>query len=225
MIGVIRVFTAKDPEVVNSHGNKINSLYGIPVINRCIPEQPQGIHDAATELAAVPKIVALGIEMEEEGAELIVISCAADPGIKELREAVSIPVIGAGSAAALTALAIGKPVGIIGITEKPPIVMEEILGEKLVAYLVPEGVANTTDLMKPEGKEKGRQAVLTLLEQGAETIVFACTGFTTIGLADMLRKDMNIPIIDAVEAEGLISAYIVNSSFNRSGQGGLGVLL
>lgn len=225
MIGVIRVFTASDPEVVNSHGNKISSLYGISVINRCIPSQPQGIFDAVTELEAVPKIVELGMEMEEEGAELIVLSCAADPGIKELREAVSIPVIGAGSAAALTALAIGKPVGILGITARPPIVMEEILGEKLVAYLVPEGVENTTDLMKPKGKEKGRQAVQTLLEQGAETIVFACTGFTTIGLADTLRQDLNIPIIDAVEAEGLISAHIVKSSFNRSGEGGLGILL
>lgn len=146
--------------------------------------------------------------MEREGARILVISCAADPGIEELRKAVSIPVIGAGSAAALTAFSLGKPVGILGITQDVPEVMKKILGELLVGFKVPEGVENTTDLLKEEGKEKGLKAAKDLLDQGAKVIVFACTGFSTIGLADQLRNELKVPVIDAVEAEGQFAAQL-----------------
>lgn len=211
MIGVIRVFTTDNQEILNNHGEIITSQFHVPTVNACIPDQKLGIYDQETEDIAVPKIVELGKKLEQEGCELVVISCAADPGVNELRKEVSIPVIGAGSAAALIALSTGKPVGILGITENPPKVMTDLFGDLLVAYKVPEGVSNTTDLLKPEGKERGMDAVKYLLDQGAEVVVFACTGFSTIGLADMIRKELKVPIIDAVESEGLLANQLLQS--------------
>ncbi|GAX91743.1 aspartate/glutamate racemase family protein [Effusibacillus lacus] len=206
MIGVIRVFTTGDPEILNQHGRIITKHYGIQTMNKCIPDQPLGIFNDETEEIAIPKIVELGKELERNGSQVLVISCAADPGIKELRQAVAIPVIGAGSSAALAALAIGEPVGVLGISDSVPKVVENLLGDLMIGYARPEGVTNTTDLLTPSGREKGVQAARLLMEQGAKAIVFACTGFSTIGLADVLRKEINAVVIDPVEAEGMFAS-------------------
>jgi len=208
MIGLIRVLTTENPEVLEQHGKMITRLYGVPVINRCIPDQPLGIYNDETEEVAIPKIVALGKSLEEQGCKLLIVSCAADPAVEQLRERVGIPVIGAGSAAAHMALAIGKKVGVMGITADVPAVMKELLGSLLVCSTRPEGVTNTTDLLTPTGREKAVVAARSLIQQGAEVIVFACTGFSTIGLADVLRKELKVPVIDAVEAEGLFASAL-----------------
>src|SRR4051794_12456505 len=127
MIGVIRVFTTENEEILEQHGKIISKCYEVPTVNKCIPDQPLGIYNDETEEMAVPKIVELGKRLEQEGCKILTISCAADPAIEELRKEVAIPVIGAGSAAALTALAIGQPVGVLGITDTPPSVMKNLL--------------------------------------------------------------------------------------------------
>ncbi|ULL14561.1 hydantoin racemase [Paenibacillus sp. H1-7] len=208
MIGLIRVFTAEDPNIIAEHGNIVSKLYGIPVISRCIPDQPKGIYDEETEAIAVPKIVELGKAMEQEGCKVLLISCAADPGLELLRRNVSIPVIGAGSAAALIALAAGERVGAMGITESIPPAVGRVLGDLLVGYIQPEGVTNTTDLLTESGRTQALEAARSLVSQGSKAIVFACTGFSTIGFADVLRKELQVPVIDAVEAEGLFASSL-----------------
>lgn len=208
MIGIIRVFTTEDQEILEQHGKIITNTYGVPTVTKYIPDQPLGIFNDETEKIAIPKIVKLGKELEQAGCNVIVISCAADPAVSELQKEVSIPVIGAGSAAALTALAIGKPVGVLGITAAPPTVIKNLLGPLYVGYVRPDGVKNTTDLITPDGRKKGLEAAKTLLNQGAKGILFACTGFSTIGLADLLREELDVPIIDAVEAEGMFASTL-----------------
>lgn len=208
MIGLIRVLTTSDEQVLNEHGRLISEMYAVPVRNECIPDQPLGIFSDETEQLANPKIVALGRKLEREGCRAIIVSCAADPAVEQLRGQVSVPVIGAGSAASYMARALGKRVGVMGITETLPDVMKAILGEAFVRYIQPEGVANTTDLLTPAGRERAIAAARTLMEQGTEVIVFACTGFSTIGLASVLRKELRIPVIDAVEAEGLFASAV-----------------
>ncbi|KAF9118808.1 hypothetical protein BGX30_004296 [Mortierella sp. GBA39] len=206
LIGLIRVFTAKDNEVLQAHGNMIQEQFEVPVMSRSIPDQPLGIYDDASEEAALPKIVELGIQMEQEGCRLLIVSCAADPGVRELRSRVSIPVIGAGSSAALVALSLGEPVGLMGITEGIPPVMKVLLDELIVGYSRPEGVTNTTDLMTEAGRQKALEGARSLVEKGAKAIVFACTGFSTIHFADVIRKELQVPVVDIVEAEGLMAA-------------------
>jgi Asp/Glu/hydantoin racemase len=210
MIGLIRVFTTDVSDILEQHGRKITELYGVPVISRCIPDQPRGIYDDQTEMAAEPKIVELGKRMEKDGCHLLVISCAADPAIEQLRKHVSIPVIGAGNSASLMALSMGQPVGVMGITERAPAVVKRLLGDLMVRYIRPEGVTNTTDLLTPAGREKALETARHLLEQGAKVIVFACTGFSTISLAEVIRKELQVPVIDAVEAEGLFASTFYN---------------
>lgn len=209
-IGLIRVVSFSDPGIAGLHGELIESRFpGLEVVSRCIPDQPEGIFDQASEAAAVPKIRELARSMAGgDGIRALIISCAADPAVRELRDELSIAVIGAGSAAAGLALAVGHRIGALGITEETPQRMREILGERLVAEARPEGVRTTLDLMKEEGRQRAFQALRRITDRGARVIALACTGFSTLGIAPELEKRAGIPVIDAVVAAGLAAWHL-----------------
>ena len=113
-VGLIRVLTTEDEELLQLHGKLIESYFPMfQVVSRCIPDQPEGIHDDETFAVGVPKVVNLAVELWKEGCQAIIISCAGDPGVPEARQAVPIPVIGAGSSTAALSLFFGShPAGV-----------------------------------------------------------------------------------------------------------------
>ncbi|WP_080801878.1 aspartate/glutamate racemase family protein [Arabiibacter massiliensis] len=206
-VGIIRVIT-QEQERVEAHGRLIERMFPqVRAVSRCIPDQPEGVHDAATKRAAVPKVVALARELEASGVDGIVVSCADDPGVAEARAVAGVPVVGAGEsmAAAAAALADG-PVGVIGITPDAPEAFARILGERLLANVVPEGVRDTRDLLGAAGQAAALDAARDLRDAGAAVIALACTGFSTINLAPALQQAAGIPVLDPVtcEAEALL---------------------
>lgn len=211
LLGIIRVLTTTDDGVLLEHGRLLEKHYGLKSLTRCIPAQPNGIFDADSEALAVPKIVALGRELVEAGCGAIFLSCAADPGLAALRAAVPVPVISAGSAAARVAALIGLPVAVIGIGAEAPAPFRTLLGEH-VPYARPEGVTQTTDLLKPEGLQSALACVEQLLSEGARVIAFSCTGFSTIGLAPLLRDQLGCVAIDAVDASGMFAVEMLGGS-------------
>jgi Asp/Glu/hydantoin racemase len=206
LLGIIRVLSTDDPDSRDAHGRAITAEHGVRTVSRCIPDQPHGIHDPASHARAVPKIVTIARDLATEGASAVVISCAADPGLAEARAAVAVPVWGAGSSAAAVATAVGGRVGVLGITEDVPAAMAEVLGDRLVAHRRPDGVTRTTDLPTPHGRAAALHSVGELISAGAQVILFACTGLTTIDLAAAARSRWNIPVIDAVRATGALAA-------------------
>ncbi|MBZ6258724.1 aspartate/glutamate racemase family protein [Streptomyces olivaceus] len=206
-VGIVRVLTSDDPAVVEDHGRLLRRRYGFPVESRCIPDQPNGIHDDATHSAAEPKIVALARELERDGADTVVISCAADPALDAVRTAVDVPVVGAGSAAAGLALSLGRRVGVLGIRDETPQAIAHPLGAHLVASGRPRGVHSTVHLRTPEGTQATEEAAARLVEAGADCLVLACTGFTSIGIRPALERRLGVPVVDAVLAAGLVATY------------------
>ena len=212
-IGLIRVLTTKDEEVLLSHGRLLESRFPeFKVESRCIEDQPKGIYDEETCAIAIPKILNLGREMEQQGVKAIIVSCADDPGVEDLRKVVAIPVIGAGSSSACLALSLGSRVGTLGITESTPLVMQGVLGNRLVAQARPKGVETTLDLMTDDGKKNAIDAVEYLRKSGADIVALACTGYSTIGIARELERAAGLPVIDAVLAAGLFAWH-----FTRDG--------
>ncbi|MFB0545925.1 MAG: aspartate/glutamate racemase family protein, partial [Anaerolineae bacterium] len=136
-IGLLRVLSTEDEELLSSHGRLIEEFIPDPrlqTVNRCIEEHPRGVWNEEEEARAVPKILRLGQAMaREDGVDALIVSCASDPGVKGLRAELGIPVLGAGSAAASAALAVGRPVGVLSITDTVPQPVEELLGERIVA--------------------------------------------------------------------------------------------
>lgn len=207
-IGLIRVVSFEDKELLKLHGRIIEKYYqDLNIISKAIPNQPFGIHDEETEILAVPKIIDLAKNWEDIDA--LIISCAGDPGLKELREVLDIPVIGAGESTALLSLRYGEKLGVLGITKEIPRAYKEILGNKIVGKPNVKGVESTLDLMKEDGRKKVIDAGLELKALGAQAIALACTGMATIGIAKELESVCKIPVIDPVIAQGLIAFYEV----------------
>ncbi len=204
-VGLIRVVTLKDKILLNKHGDILmRNFSGLQIESRCIEDQDYGIYSPETDAIAVPKIVALAKAYEREGKDVIFISCAADPAIKEARAAVNIPVLAAGSCCAGLARAYGDSIGAMGIEESIPYAMKAILNESLVDYIRPKNVKTTMDLLKPENKESILKSALLLKEKGSNAIALACTGMATIEIAEDIRKITGLPVIDPIIASGIM---------------------
>ena len=105
-VGLIRVLTTSDPELLTLHGKLLEKYFPFfEVESRCIPNQPEGIHDEETMVVGVPKVIAMTKQMWQEGFEADIVSCAGDPGVAEARKVVPIPVIGAGASTAALCMA------------------------------------------------------------------------------------------------------------------------
>ena len=208
-VGIIRVLTTDNSELLAAHGRIVEHDFGLATVTRCIPDQPRGIYDDETERVALPKIIRLGKEMAREGVDAILVSCAADPAVAELRSELKIPVIGAGSAASAVALGLAERIGILNLTEGAPGPVRVLLGDRFVGEANPEGVKNTLDLMTSWGRDAALEAARKLGEAGAGALVLACTGYATIGMADLLRSRLGILAVDPVRAAGLITSYAV----------------
>jgi Asp/Glu/hydantoin racemase len=208
-IGLIRVVTLSESSLLEAHEDLLLSKFqNFDIETKCIEDQPEGIHDEKTKNIAVPKIIKLAQEFEKKGKDVVFISCADDPAVKECHQLLHIPIVGAGSACASIAFSIGNKIGILGITEKPPKVMSNILKGKLVFSIKPEGVNTTLDLFKEQGKRNALKASKILKEKGCDTIALACTGTSTIHLREYIEKMVKVTVVDPVIAAGLIISYL-----------------
>lgn len=209
-VGVIRVFTHDDAGIIDSHGDIIGELYGFECVNACIPDQFNGIYDDKTEAAAIPKIIELARKMEtSDKVDGIIISCAADPALDEVRLEVSVPVVAAGSSLAHLAKSVSNKVGVLTIASGVPLAMAEVLGDSLVSSEQPHGIDSTRDLLGANVVEQSMKAVSRLFDAGAEIIIFACTGYITIGFDRLLREEHNIKVVSPVTAEGNAMSVIL----------------
>mgnify|MGYP000971012312 CR=1 FL=1 len=205
-VGLVRVVSFTDEDLLNLHGKIVEEYFpSLNVISKSIPDQPFGIYDDETEEIAIPKIIELAKEWK--GIDALIISCAGDPAVKELREILDIPVIGAGESTALLALRYGDVFGVLGITKEIPKAYTRILGDRIVGTCDVPGVVSTLDLMTDEGRKNVIKKALELKSLGAQVIALACTGMATIGIAKELEQVCGIPVIDPVIAQGAIAYF------------------
>lgn len=202
-VGLIRVITLDEAQGLNTHGQLIESLYpDIAVESACIPNQPEGIHSPEQTDEAIPKIVQVARECFANK-DMILVSCAEDPGVEEIRAAMpGMPVTGGGECAVAAALRYGERVGVLGIVDYAPKAYRRLLGDRLVGNFRPEGVNCTLDLQTPEGHDSCVRTARAMAEAGCEVIALGCTGLGTIGVAAELERVTGLPVIDPVVAMG-----------------------
>ncbi len=205
-VGLIRVLTTGDEELLNLHGKLLMEKYPmLDVESRCIPDQYEGIHSHELEAVAVPKIVELAKTFRDK--DMILVSCADDPGVKEIRAALpGMPVTGGGETTAALAVRYGEKIAVLGIVDYTPKAYERMIPDKLVASR-PKGVHSTLDLMTPEGRASCLATAMELKEKGADVIALGCTGLTTIGIAKEIEEATGLPVIDPVLALGAFAAF------------------
>ena len=198
-VAVIRALTTSDPRLLHAHGRALERAYGFRVITRSIPDQPRGVHDAASFAEAAPKVVAAARELEGQ-VDAVLISCTADPGLAEARSAVRVPVIGAGAAGAAAALAMGGTTGVLGVGGAVPEALAAALGPRVTAG--PEDIADPAGFHTPTGAFGAVAEAARLREAGADVILLGSTALTSIGIAPHLRRTLGVPVIDPVLAAG-----------------------
>lgn len=205
-VGLIRVLTTDDEQILFSHQNQIMEKFpGLEIETKCIPDQPEGIHSKELEAAAVPKILKTAELFDSP--DMLIVSCADDPGVKELREKYPhIPITGGGETTLALAMRYGEKIGILGITDYLPKAYVRIPEENRISAR-PSGVESTLDLLTTEGWDNALKTGDWIRSKGAQVIALACTGFATIGLAGELEKRTGLPVIDPVMAEGLFAYY------------------
>ena len=204
LVGVIRVITLEDPVALGRHGEIIErTVPQVKTVSRCIEDQPRGIYDEESERVAIPKILRLGHELVERyRVHGVVVSCAGDPGVDELRSGLGIPVVGAGRAAAALALSVGERVGVLGITDEPPKPFEKVLRDRMVAYEKPRCIGTTLDIERcVDGVVESARR---LASSGADVIALACTGYSTAGLAPVIEERTGVKVVDPVVAEAVV---------------------
>ena len=207
-VGILRVLTTDDEKVLLSHQRILEKHFPeFDIETKCIHDQFDGIHDEETFNEAFPKIVELAKEWEKD-LDGLIISCAGDPALGYLRNILSIPVIGAGIATACISIGYGDNIGIIGIEKFPPVAYHEILEDRLIGYELPRGIKNTNDVQTDEGKKSIIESALRLKDLGCDVIAFACTGLSTAKAAYLL-KDIGLPIVDSVIAEGTMMKFML----------------
>lgn len=217
-VGLIRVLTTEDQEVLLAHGKTIMETFpGIEVEAKCIPDQYEGIHSEELCRTAIPKIVETAKTFQD--ADMLIVSCADDPGVEEIRKEIpGIPVTGGGETTAALALKYGEKIGVLGITDYAPAAYRRLLHGRMILGK-PDGVDSTLDLLTPEGRASTLKKGMELKEQGAQVIALACTGLGTIGIAGELEETTGLPVIDPVIAEGLFAYFEkVRRSSHRIGQ-------
>lgn len=205
-VGIIRVLTTDNKEILNAHGNIIEKYFpNLRIESKCIPSQYEGIHSQETKAIAIPKIIELAKEFKNKDA--IIVSCADDPGVEELKKIYDIPIIGAGTAVTMLCTGKDQKVGVLGITKDIPEPYSKNLGPRAVNLGLPDKVSSTLDLMTEEGFESCIKKGEELKAEGVDSIALACTGCSTVGLASKLEKHLGIPVLDPVICEGLITYY------------------
>lgn len=218
-IGIIRVVTTEDRPFLETHANLISGYLncpGVHFVTDCIRGFPEGIPNRAEEKRAAPFVKETGLQLvRKSNVDSLLISCAGDPGVKELKREVSIPVVGAGSASAHFALMLGSRVCVLGIEKEAPLIVQRILGKCLVGYVKPPDVQTTHDIQKnfTEYVEISRRAVV---EKKADVVLLACTGLSTARIAPVLEKELKRPVVDAVLASGIAAFYAAKRNTIRS---------
>ena len=207
-VGLIRVLTTSDPELLTLHGKLLEKYFPFfEVESRCIPNQPEGIHDDETMVVGVPKVIAMAKQMWQDGFEAVIVSCAGDPGVAEARKVVPIPVIGAGASTAALCMAYGEHPAALGITSEMPESYMRIFGSRSAGSSRGDGVESVLDLMTQAGYAATEKAARTQKEHGADAIALSCTGMAAIGIAPTLEKALGIPVLDPVLCEGLMTYF------------------
>ncbi|MFM2481893.1 aspartate/glutamate racemase family protein [Celerinatantimonas sp. YJH-8] len=205
-IGIIRVVSSNDQSFIETHQRLLQPLLpDYELASRALPDQPEGIHDATTFAQALPKIRQMANQWQHE-LDLLMISCAADPGVKMLQSELSIPVVGAGESCARKAARYGDHIAILGIEADAPAIFYEILAGKTIHYRCPEGIHCTHDIQTPAGKQAIIAAALECEALGANVIALACTGMATTDVAALLAPHTSLTVINPV----LAAAELIN---------------
>lgn len=178
--------------------------------SRLLTRGPASVESAVDEVLAAPGVVDAAIKAEKGGAQAIVIDCMLDPGLAAAREAVSVPVVGAGAAGLEAAAALGRFSIVTVLDRQAPMFHALALRHGLADRLTSVRGIGVPVLELEDDRDVAIAKTIeacrkVFSEDCAEAIVFGCTGM--LGFAVPVGEALGIaagkiidPLPNAVRA-------------------------
>ena len=165
---------------------------------------PKEIMSAYDEAKAIGYALEEAERAEQEDFDAVAMSCALDVGVDAMREALSIPVVGACQAALHLASLLGSKFSIITSGYGSSIRATEDLVTKygFKSKLASIRQINLTPLQFAVEKEKLKKQLVVeakkaINEDGANVIIFGCSG---MNVALWLQEQVGVPVVDPLIA-------------------------
>ena len=186
---------------------------------------PPSIESEYDEALAVPGIIANALEAERNGADAIVIDCMGDPGLRPVREIVSVPVVGPAETAMHLAATLGSKFSIVTVLESVRPMLSNLARLYGLESRLASVVAIDIPVLEIESRiEEVRQrlseaALRTVEQQDADVIILGCTGFLgcSDAIATLLRGEgHDIPVIDPIPTAVCIAEAMVRAGLRHS---------
>lgn len=172
---------------------------------------------------AAPEIICKAIKAERESYDAVGIYCTSDPGLRACREAVSIPVIGAGQASFLTAAMLGDTMSFITTSESRRsekvefarmcgIDISRLSSVRSIEYdILNEASCSKSDKLTEKLENVIRQCIT---EDHADVAILGCLSFA--GLGNELTKRTGIPVVDPAYALVSVMESLVHQKLSHS---------
>ena len=198
---------------------------GVVVSHAEIETGPGSIECEFEAAMAAPGTVAKIIEAERDGVDAVVIDCMGDPGLRPGRETVSIPVLGPGQTGMLIAAMLGHTFSVVTVLKRLRPSFENTaalagLSAKLASVRSVD--IPVLDLEANLGRTEAMlvaEAVKAVEEDGAEAIVFGCTGLLGCAAAvreGLLAKGIDVPVVDPIPNVVMIAAAMARIGLAQS---------
>ena len=173
----------------------------------------------ASSFAEDVKVV---VEAEEEGYDAAVFACGGDPGLFAVREAVSIPVIGPGTAARhvcslvchkFTLLTTGRPGPVKMLLEHE---QPHGLGRWVSTRSIGMGVRDVR--RDPEGTFKAtlREAKAAMAEEGADAFTYGCMSMAFVDMDKRLEAELGVPFVNPAKVAVRIAEMCIDLGLRHS---------
>lgn len=206
-------------DVADLNGN------GLSITQSLISAGPASIECEFDEAMAVPGIVAEAIAAERSGADAVIIDCMGDPGLKAVREVVSIPVLGPSETAMHLAAMLGHRFSIVTVLDSVVPMIENLATLYGMAGKLASVRAIDIPVLELESdparltEELARASLAAVESDGAHAIVLGCTGF--LGCAEAIGSALtarghDLPVVDPIPATVCTAQAIVRAGLRHS---------
>lgn len=187
---------------------------GVDIDVRSIKGGPETLERELDEVQAGPWIIEEAVAAEKEGADAVMVDCAMDPCLQALRQALSVPVIGAGIAAFSQAIAIADRFSIIAPVES----LVPAYRRKINEYCLSPRLASIRSISVPilnllsETAVHGfiRVGLQAVEKDGADALVIGCTGLSPV--FPRFKRELQVPVMDPVAAGIHLASALVESN-------------
>ncbi len=197
----------------------------LQITHSLLDSGPSSIESRFDEALAVPDTLKRAMQAEINGAHAVVIDCMGDPGLHACREAVSIPVLGAGQTAMHLANLLGNRFAFITVLDRIRPIIEDLIGaygirDKYASFqAVDIPVLDLSHDTKALNAALAEKALLSIEQDAADVVVLGCTGF--LGCADAMREALmtagyEVPVIDPIPAAIGIAEALVKAGLSHS---------